>query len=119
MSKNALMVRTSTVDLVRLESMDAQFALFDKYKLARTMAETHRFIPGDDKDHPYKLVKRASPIKIFEDGEQLKAVSAVQMTQAERVGLSRGRGKYNDEGRLFEQDSASLKVGEVAAWSSI
>ena len=41
------------------------------------------------------------------------------MTQAERVGLSRGRGKYNDEGRLFEQDSASLKVGEVAAWSSI
>lgn len=55
---------------------------------------------------------------MFDDGNGgLVALSAA--TTSERVGLNRMRGRYNDENRLFDQDSASIKVGEVAAWSTI
>jgi hypothetical protein len=40
-------------------------------------------------------------------------------TTAERLHLNATKGRYNDENRLFEQDSASLKVGEVATWARI
>ena len=116
---NELAVKTSTGNLARIDSIDAQFALFDRFHLARTMAETHRFVASGDEKHPFKLVKRAAPVRIFDDGEQTRVLAAVQMTQSERVGLNRGRGKYNDAGRLFEQDSASLTVGEVTPWHTI
>lgn len=114
----ALTVRTAAGDLAKLDTIDAQFALFDRFKLARTMAETHKFVESGDDKHPYKLVKRENPVRIFDNGSTMVAASIA--TNAERVGLNRmRRAKYGDENKLFDQDSASLKVGEVAAWATI
>lgn len=105
--------------LARLDSIDAQFALFDRFNLARTMAKNYRFVATDDEKHPYKLVKRASPVSIFEGVNGVEATPMGKATTAERIRLNRMRGKYNDENRLFDQDSVSLKVGEVAAWATM
>ena len=105
--------------LARLDTIDAQFALFDRFNLARTMAKNYRFVATGDEKHPYKLVKRSSPVSIFEDVNGVEATPMAKVTTAERMHLNATKGKYNDENRLFEQDSASLKVGEVAAWSRI
>lgn len=102
--------------LARTDSLDFQIEMFRKYKLSPTMAETHKFerLP----DGKFKLAKRTKPIAIFDDGDgRVLALSAA--TQADKVGLNRLRGKYNDENRLFDQDSASIKVGEVEAWRTI
>lgn len=102
--------------LARVDSLDSQMEMFKKYGLSPTMAETHRFEGrGEGK---FALVKRERPVRLFDDGNGgLVALSAA--TVSEKVRLNRMRGKYNDENRLFDQDSASIKVGEVAAWSTI
>lgn len=105
--------------LARIDSIDAQFALFDRFNLARTMAENYRFVATGDEKHPYKLVKRSVPARIFEGVNGVEATPMAKATTAERLHLNATKGKYNDENRLFEQDSASLKVGEVAAWARI
>ena len=102
--------------LARTDSLDFQIEMFRKYKLSPTMAETHRFESrGDGK---FALVKRDRPVRMFDDGNG-GVVALTAATTSERVGLNRMRGKYNDENRLFDQDSASIKVGEVASWSTI
>lgn len=53
-----------------------------------------------------------------EDGEHALSIAGAKMFD-ERTGINKLRGKYNDEGRLFDADSASIKVGEVEAWASI
>ena len=89
--------------------------LFKRFKLSPTMVETHRFEKRGDN---FALVKRERPVKIFDDGNG-SVVALAATTTTDRVGLNRMRGKYNDENRLFDQDCASLKVGEVAAWSTL
>lgn len=105
--------------LARLDNIDAQFALFDKFNLARTMAKNYRFVATGDEKHPYKLVKRAAPVSIFEGVNGVEATPVAKATMADRIHLNATKGKYNDENRLFDQDSVSLKVGEVAAWATI
>jgi hypothetical protein len=105
--------------LARIDSIDAQFALFDRFNLARTMAKNYRFVSTGDEKHPYKLVKRSVPVSIFEGVNGIEATPMAKATMAERVHLNATKGRYNDENRLFEQDGASLEVGEVAAWSTL
>lgn len=105
--------------LARLDTIDAQFALFDRFNLARTMAKNYRFVQTGDEKHPYKLVKRSAPVSIFEGVNGVEATPMAKATTSERIHLNATKGKYNDENRLFEQDSASLKVGEVAAWATL
>lgn len=105
--------------LARLDTIDAQFALFDRFNLARTMAKNYRFVQTGDEKHPYKLVKRSAPVSIFEGANGVEATPMAKATTSERIHLNATKGKYNDENRLFEQDSASLKVGEVAAWATL
>ena len=102
--------------LARVDSLDFQMEMFKRYGLSTTMAETHRFeVRGEGK---FALVKRERPVRFFDDGNGgLVALSAA--TTSEKVWLNKMRGKYNDENRLFDQDSSSIKVGEVAAWSTI
>ena len=108
-------VRRDDGTLAKVDSFDFQMEMFRKYNLSPTMAETHRFVKRGD---TFALVKRAKPVRFFDDGNgNVIALSAA--TQAEKVGLNKMRGKYGDENRLFDQDSASLKVGEVAAWSTL
>lgn len=116
---SALAKSTGGALVGRPDDIRIQFALFDKFKLARTMAESHKFIPTDDEKHPWKLVKRDNPVSIFDNGTHMVAVSQVQKTYSEKVSLSRSRGKYNDEARLIPTEVTSVKVGEVAAWATI
>lgn len=103
--------------LANYDSVDGQMELFKRFNLSPTMIETHRFEKRGDH---FALVKRPEPVSIFDDGaENRRVVNGMRQTYAERVGLNNGRGKYNDENKLFDQDSASLKVGEVDAWSTI
>ena len=108
-------VRRDDGTLAKVDSFDFQMEMFRKYNLSPTMAETQRFVKRGD---TFALVKRDKPVRFFDDGNgNVIALSAA--TQAEKVGLNKMRGKYGDENRLFDQDSASLKVGEVAAWSTL
>ena len=108
-------VRRDDGTLAKVDSFDFQMEMFRKYNLSPTMAETHRFEKRGD---TFALVKRDKPVRFFDDGNgNVIALSAA--TQAEKVGLNKMRGKYGDESRLFDQDSASIKVGEVAAWSTL
>ena len=110
------LVKLQDGSLARVDSFDFQVEMFKKYKLSPTMAETHRFEKrGEGK---FALVKRDKPVRFFDDGNG-GVVQLTAMTQAEKIGINRHRGKYGDENRLFDQDSASLKVGEVAAWSTL
>ena len=103
--------------LVDIDNIDAQFSLLKMFNLPPTMAQTHKV---ERRDGKYVLCKRENPVAIFADDDgRMRAVAQVQKTSSEKIGLSRTRGKYNDEGRLCDADSASLKVGEVAAWSTI
>lgn len=110
------LAKRQTSAVASYETIDGQMELFRKYKLSPTMVETHRFEKRGDY---FALVKRSAPIKVFDDGAAMSAVSTVRQTYAEKVGLNTHRGKYNDENRLFEQDTASIEVGEVSPWSSI
>lgn len=116
---SALAKSTGTALRGRSDDIEFQFALFDKFNLARTMAKNYLFVPTDDEKHPWKLAKRTTPVSIYDDGSHVSAVSQVQKTYSERVGFSRARGKYNDEGRLITNEALSIKVGEVAAWATI
>lgn len=110
--KNAVVKRTAA-DLAKIDSVDFQMEMFKKYKLSPLMVETHKFEPRGDN---FALVKRDTPVKLFDDCEHGLTIAAVQKTHSERVGLNRGRGKYNDENRLFDADCASIEVKEVAPW---
>lgn len=106
----------------RIDDVDFQFGLFDRFKLARTLAETHRFVRNEgDEGHPYKLVKRERPVRIFDDGGGARAVAQMQRSYSDRVGVSRParRGKYNDEERLALSEALSVEPKEVDAWASI
>lgn len=110
------LVKLQDGSLARVDSFDFQMEMFKKYKLSPTMAETHRFESrGEGK---FALVKRERPVRLFDDGNG-GVVALTAATTSEKVGLNKHRGKYGDENRLFDQDSASLKVGEVQAWSTI
>lgn len=109
------LVKLQDGSLARVDSFNFQAEMFKKYGLSPTMVETHRFEKRGDK---FALVKREKPVRFFDDGNG-GVVQLAAMTQAEKVGINRHRGKYGDENRLFDQDSASIKVGEVAAWSTI
>lgn len=114
--ESTALARREDGSLARVDSFDFQVEMFKKYKLSPTMAETHRFEQRED--GRFALVKRERPVRFFDDGNgSVVALSAA--TQAEKVGLNKMRGKYGDENRLFDQDSASIKVGEVAAWSTL
>lgn len=111
------LVKISNGALVDINNIDAQFSLLKMFNLPQTMAETHKV---ERRDGKYVLCKRENPVQIFADDDgRMRAIAQVQKTSSEKIGLSRTRGKYNDEGRLYDSDSASLKVGEVAAWSTI
>lgn len=114
MSTTAVAKKTST-SLQRVDSVDFQMEMFKKLNLSPLMVETHRFEPRPG--GKFALVKRAAPIRLFDDNGRAAFTAAASHT--ERTGLNKLRGKYNDENRLFEQDSASIKVGEVKAWSTI
>lgn len=109
------LVKLQDGSLARVDSFDFQMEMFKKLKIAPTMAETHRF---EKRGNNFALVKRERPVRFFDDGNG-GVVALTAATTAEKVGLNKMRGKYGDENRLFDQDSASLKVGEVAAWSTI
>lgn len=110
------LVKLQNGSLARVDSFDFQMEMFRKYRLSPAMAETHRFESrGEGK---FALVKRERPVRFFDDGNG-GVVALTAATTSEKVGLNKMRGKYNDENRLFDQDSASLKVGEVAAWSTL
>ena len=110
------LVKIGNGALVDIDNIDAQFSLLKMFSLPPTMARTHKVVR---KDEHWTLCKRDNPIEIFADDDgRMRAIAQVQKTSSEKIGLSRTRGKYNDEGRLYDSDSASLKVGEVAAWST-
>lgn len=105
------LVSVGNGSLVDISNIDAQFQLLKMFNLPPTMAETHKV---ERRDGKYVLCKRENPVQIFADDDgRMRSIVQVQKTKSEHMGLSRTRGKYNDEGRLFDQDSASLKVGEV------
>lgn len=108
-------VKRADGTVVKVDSIDFQMEMFKKAGLSPTMVETHKFEKRGD---CFVLAKRERRITIFDDGNG-GMVAMQAMTESERVGLNKARGKYNDENRLFDQDSASLKVGEVAAWSTL
>lgn len=102
---------------VSADNIEAQFSLLKMFKLPLTMATTHKV---ERKDGHWTLIKRETPVDIFADDDgRMRVVAQVQKTQSEKIGLSRTRGKYGDEGRLYDQDCASLAVGEVDAWGTI
>lgn len=113
--KNSIVVRPNGA-IANVDSIDFQMEMFNRYKLSPTMAETYKFEKRGDS---FALVKRAAPIRIFDDGGHLKSVAVVQKTQSEKIRLSATRGKYNDEGRLFDQDCASIEVKEVTPFAVI
>jgi hypothetical protein len=114
---SADLVKIGTGALVDTNNIEAQFALLKMFNLPPTMAETHRV---ERRDGKYVLCKRENPVAIFADDDgRMRAVVQVQKTIGERIGLSKTRGKYGDEGRLCDQDCASLAVGEVDAWGTV
>jgi hypothetical protein len=109
------LVKLQDGSLARVDSFNFQSEMFKKYGLSPTMVETHRFEKRGDK---FALVKREKPVRFFDDGDG-GIIALTAATTSEKVGLNKMRGKYGDENRLFDQDSASIKVGEVEAWSTI
>lgn len=100
---------------------DKQLDLLAKFKLPQTAIERHyvRVDVAEDGREQYVLCKRENPIKVFDisDGEAI--VATVARTYADRVGINKMKGKYNDENRLVTQNDDGLKVGEVEAWASM
>lgn len=103
---------------VPVENIEAQFQLLKMFNLPPTAAETHKV---ERKDGHWTLTKRERPVILYADDDgRMRSVVQVQKTEAEKVGLDRPReGKYNDENRLYAQDSASIEVKEVQAWGSL
>lgn len=108
-------------------------ALFVSKGLSPAMAFSHDLVPIDENGNEikernliatgherYKLVKRAEPIDTidFDLEGNARSVAYKVKSGAELVGLDKPRpdAKFGDEGRLFDQDCASLKVGEVESW---
>lgn len=114
------LVKVASGELARLETLEAQFALFRKHRLAESMAERYKFVAGD-KPGEYKLVKRTTPITIYADDETgaMRSIVQVQKTAAERVKISATKGKYNDEERQVLSEVPTVEVGEVEPWSVI
>lgn len=114
------LVKVASGELARIESLEAQFALFRKHNLAESMAERYKFVEGDSPGK-YKLVKRTTPITIYADDETgaMRSIAQVQKTTSERVKLSATKGKYNDEERLVLSEVPTVEVGEVKSWSVI
>lgn len=86
-----------------------------KFNQDPSLALSHDIVQKPD--GTYQLMKLSDAAKIM-DGAGNSSSSFVQGYTG-MVGLNRTRGKYNDENRLFEQDSASIKVGEVEEWARI
>jgi len=103
---------------VSVDNIEAQFQLLKMFNLPPTMAATHKV---ERKDGHWTLMKRDNPIEIFADDDgRMRAVVQVQKTQAEKIGLNRPRGgKYGDENRLYDSDSASIEVKEIQPWATI
>lgn len=112
---NALQ-KITAADLARIDSVDFQMEMFKRLNLSPMMVETHKF---ERRGEGLALVKRKTPVTLFDDGDHGLSIAKVQKTEAERSGLNALRGKYNDEGRLFDQDSASIEVKEVQPWATI
>lgn len=114
------LVRRERGDIARLDTIDAQLALFRKHRLAESMAERYKFVEGDAPGK-YKLVKRTTPITLYADDVTgaMRSITQVQKTAAERVKLSATKGKYNDEHRLVLSDVPTVEVGEIKSWSVI
>lgn len=93
-------------------------ALFVSKGMSPLMAFSHDLVPaGDGK---YRLVKRTEPIDTidFDLEGNARSVAYKVKSASELVGLDKPRpgAKFNDESRLFDQDCASLKVGEIESW---
>lgn len=86
-----------------------------KFRQDPALALSHDIV--QKKDGTFAIVKLADTQCVL-DQQGNDAHSFVQGYTGQ-VGLNAHRGKYNDENRLFEQDTASLKVGEVEAWTTI
>lgn len=111
------LVKVKDGALLGVDNIDAQFQLLAMFNLPPTMAKTHKVERRGD---TWTLCKRENPVEIFADDDgRMRAVAQVQKTRSEQIGLSRTRGKYNDEARLYDADCANLKVGEVQAWATI
>ena len=112
------LIKLDSGKTVPMENIEAQFKLLKMFNLPPTMAETHKV---ERKDGRWTLMKRESPVTLYADDDgRMRAVVQVQKTKAEKVGLDRPRGgKYNDENRLYDQDSASIETKEVQAWGSL
>lgn len=108
--------KPQNTQVARPGSIDEQLELFRKFGLAPTMAETHRIV---HRESGFALVKRSRPIHIYEDSDNNLAVATLQQTYADRIHLTAKQGKYNDENRLFDQDSASIEVKEITPWAVI
>lgn len=113
---NSIMKSAGT-SLANINSLEVQFRLFEMYGLSTSMAERYKFEVVDGGG--YKLVKRHRPIAIFDDGDHLRSISQSAKTDSERIHLSTTKGKYNDEWRLFDQDSASIEVKEVMPFRTL
>lgn len=114
------LVKVASGELARLETLEAQLALFRKHNLAESMAERYKLVEGDAPGK-YKLVKRNTPITLYADDETgaMRCIVQVQKTASERVKLSATKGKYNDEHRLVLSEVPTVEVGEVQSWSVI
>ena len=111
------LVKIGTGTPVDINNIDTQFSLLKMFNLPPTMATTYKV---ERKDGHWTLMKRENPVSIFADDDgRMRVIAQVQKTQSEKLGISRTRGKYGDEGRLCNQDCASLEVGEVDAWGTI
>ncbi len=107
--KNEIVKKTSG-DLAKVESLDFQMEMFKKYNLSPLMVETHKFVRRGDN---FALVKRNTPVEIFDDGDHVRVIAGMQKTYSDRINLNGGRGKYNDEYKLFDADCASIEVKEI------
>lgn len=95
-----------------LARIDVQLDLITtKFKLEPSAAERYKVV----KDGKYfKLVKRETPIKIIAGADGNPTVSAMVAvaTYGERL-FKKTKGRYNDEHRLIESQSASIETKEV------
>lgn len=111
----------SSHEIVKVDrelALDSQIDLFkSKFNLPETMIETHAIV---QKDGRYTLIKRPRPIKVFEnDDGHVCSVNMTNRTGGEKMRLGVCRGKYNDAGRLMDQDAASIDWREVSPFNTL
>ena len=99
--------------------MDEQRALFRRLGVSEGLIFSHAIIPVPGGGH--QLVERKSRIDMFDIDLKgnTTVVRSMGKTYSERMGLSKMRGKYNDEGRLMGNDYGTAEVGEFAPFATI